>query len=198
MSAPNIGIGRIAIPYTVSGLTHVSRMYVTGLALVGSTWEIDVRPTPGGAIDWADAAESLANAMSSMLATGVTPGTALLEEYSSTGWLPRATAAVTFPNLSGSTATASQLTLTLRDTAFKRPKFVLMEVNNPGPLKFTNPTAGGANLDAFFAEFLNVGVTANRPWFVMTNMHESYLQEEPFVSATITYNRKLRRARGLA
>jgi len=198
MSGPLLGIGRITIPYTVSGQTHVLRMYVNNPTLAGSTWEIDVRPSVGGTIDWADAAESLANAMSSMLATGVTPGSALLEEYSSTGWLPRDTATVTFPNLTGSSALASQFTLSLRDSNFTRPKIVLMEVNNPGPLKFTAPDAGGANVDAFVAEFLNTGVTTNRPWFVMANMHGHFLQEEPFISATITYNHRMRKVRGLA
>lgn len=198
MSGPSLGIGRITIPYTVSGLTHELRMYVTNPTLSGSDWVIDVRPSVGGTVDWADAAESLANAMSHVLATGTTPGTALLEEWSVTGWLARATAAVTFPNLTGGANLATQVTLTLRDTNFTRPKIVLMECNNPGPLKFTNPTAGGANFDAYFAEFLNVGVTTNRPWFVMVNQHEFFLQESPFVSATVTYNRKLRRARGLA
>lgn len=198
MSGPSLGIGRITIPYTVSGIEHVLRMYVSNPSLAGSTWEIDVRPSVGGTIDWADAAESLANAMSSMLATGVTPGTALLEEYSSTGWLPRDTATVTFPNLTGGTSLATQVTLTLRDSNFTRPKIVLMEVNNPGPLKFNAPDAGGANFDAYFAEFLNTGSTANRPWFVMTNQHGFFLQESPYISATVTYNAKLERARGLA
>jgi len=198
MSGPLLGIGRITVPYTVSGRTHSLRMYVNSPTLAGSTWEIDVRPSVGGTIDWADAAESLANAMSSMLATGVTPGTALLEEYSSTGWLPRDTATVTFPNLTGSSSLASQFTLSLRDSNFTRPKIVLMEVNNPGPLKFTAPDAGGANVDAFVAEFLNTGVTTNRPWFVMANMHGHFLQEEPFISATITYNHRMRKVRGLA
>lgn len=198
MSGPSLGIGRITVPYTVSGLTHVLRMYVANPTLAGSTWEIDVRPSVGGTIDWADAAESLANAMSSALATGVTPGTAVLEEYSSTGWLPRATAAVTFPNLSGNVNLAAQMTVTLRDSNFTRPKIVLMEHNQPAPTKFTSPTGGSGGADAFIAEFLNTGSTANRPWFVMTNQHGFFLQESPFVSFTTTYNRKLRRARGLA
>lgn len=198
MSGPSIGIGRITIPYTVSGLNHVSRMYVTQPALAGSVWEIEVRPSVGGNIDWADAAEALANCMSSALPTGATPGTALLEEYSATGWLPRSTAAVTFPNLAGSANLAMQITLTLRDSNFTRPKQVLMEGNQVAPAKYTTPTGGAGGLDGYIAEFLNTGSTANRPWFVMTNQHGFFLQESPFVSVTLTFNRKLRRARGLA
>jgi hypothetical protein len=173
-------------------------MYVTQPSLAGSTWEIDVRPSVGGTIDWADAAESLANCMSSALPTGATPGKAVLEEYSVTGWLARATAAVTFPNLSGSANLAMQITLTLRDSNFTRPKQVLMEGNQVAPAKFTSPTGGAGGLDAYIAEFLNTGSTANRPWFVMTNQHGFFLQESPFISVTLTFNRKLRRARGLA
>lgn len=198
MSGPSLGIGRITIPYTVNGLTHVSRMYVSNPSLAGSTWEIDVRPSVGGTIDWADAAEALANCMSSALATGTTPGTALLEEWSSTGWLLRDTATVTFPNLSGSTNPAMQITLTFRDSNFTRPKQVLMEGNQVAPVKYTSPTAGPGGLDGYISEFLNTGTTVNRPWFVMTNQHGFFLQESPFISARLTFNHKLERARGLA
>jgi hypothetical protein len=198
MSEPTSGVGRITIPYTVSGLSHVLRMYTDHPTLAGSDWMIPVRPSVGGTIDWADAAESLANAMSSALPTGTTVGAALLEEYSATGWLPRATATVTMPNLSGNASLAAQVTLTLRATDFTRPKVVLMETNQAVPFHYDSPTAGAGGLDAFIAEFLNVGVTANRPWFVQTTMHGLFVQESPFVSVGGTYNRKLRRARGLA
>jgi hypothetical protein len=88
--------------------------------------------------------------------------------------------------------------LTLRDSNFTRPKQVLMEGNQVAPAKFTSPTGGAGGLDAYIAEFLNTGSTANRPWFVMTNQHGFFLQESPFISVTLTFNRKLRRARGLA
>jgi len=198
MSGPSTGIGRITQPYTVSGLTHVCRMYVANPTLSAGTWRIDANPLVGGNADWADAADSFAATLSYMLATGVTPGTALLEEYSATGWLPRDTHTTTFPNLSGSTSQASQLTLTLRDSNFTRPKIVLMEVNNPGPLKFNNPGDGGANVDDFIEEFLASGSLSVRPYHMMVNQHEFFLQDDPFVSATITYNHRIRKARGLA
>jgi len=198
MSGPVLGIGRITVPYTVSGLTHVSRMYVANPTLSGSDWVIDLRPSLGGTTVWGAAAEGFAQTLSYLLATGTTPGTAFLEELSSTGWLLRATGSVTFPNLSGSANLASQHTLTVRDSNFTRPKIVVMEINNPGPAKYTSPTAGGANFDGFFGEFLSTGSISVRPWEVMTNGHGFHLQTAPFVSGTITYNRKLRRARGLA
>lgn len=198
MSGPTLGIARITQPYTVSGLTHVCRMYCTNPQLVAGVWRVDARPSLGGDANWEAVADSFAATLSYMLATGVTPGTALFEELSSTGWLPRDTHTTTFPNLSGSTATASQMTLTLRDTNFTRPKIVLMEVNNPGPLKFTSPGAGGANVDDFIEEFTSAGSLSANPYAMMVNQHEFFLQDSPFVSATITYNRKIRRARGLA
>lgn len=198
MSGPSIGIGRITVPYTVVGLTHACRMYVSNPTLSGGQWVIDQRPGAGTPILWSAAASDLAAAMSSCLATGVTPGTALLEEFSATGWLPRDTAAVTFPNLSGNTNAASQLTITFRDTNFTRPKIVLMEHNQTAPTKYTSPTGGAGGLDAMIGEFLSTGSGTARPYLVMTNQHEFFLQTSPFVSVTTTYNRKLRRARGLA
>lgn len=198
MSGPTTGIGRITIPYTVSGLTHVCRMYVKNPTLTSGNWNIDIIPSTGGVAVWTAAAQGFADHMSSALATGTTPGTALLEELSGTGWLPRDTAAVTFPNLSGSATLASQITLTLRDVNFTRPKIVLMEGNQAPPNKYTSPTGGPGGLDNFIDGFLGSSVTSGRPWFFMVNQHEHFLLDNSFVSVTLTYNRKLRRARGLA
>ena len=198
MSGPSTGIGRITQPYTASGLTHVCRMYVDNPTLSGANWVIDANPSVGGTPVWTDAADSFAAALSYVLATGVTPGTAILEEYSATGWLPRDTHTTTFPNLSGNTNFAAQITLTLRDSLFTRPKIVVMEPNQVAPAKFTSPTGGAGGLDSFIAEFLSTGALAVRPYHVMCNQHGFFLQTNPFVSVTLTFNRKLRRARGLA
>lgn len=198
MPTPEIGMGRITVPYTVSGLTHVCRMYVANPTLSGADWVIDARPSVGGTLPWDDAAEHLSQTISSILATGTTPGTAVLEEYFSTGWVPRATASVTMPNLAGSANLAAQMTLSLRDTNFTRPKIVVMEGNQVSPSKITTPTGGAGGMDAFVAEFLSTGTLGARPWIVMVNMHGFFLETNPFISATWTYNRKLRRARGLA
>lgn len=198
MSGPVTGIGRITIPYTVTALTHECRMYVWNPTLAGSQWNIDIRPDVGGVADWTLAAQGLADAISFLLATGVTAGTASLEELSGTGWLPRDTTTVTLTNLAGSSSLATQATLTLRDENFTRPKIVVMEINQAGPFKLTSPAAGGANFDGFIDAFLGTSSVAQRPWFFMVNQHGHFLLDNSFVSTTVTYNRKLRRARGLA
>jgi hypothetical protein len=158
-------------------------MYVSNPTLSGSTWVVDFHPTVGGTSNWASAAQGLADHISFNLGTGTTPGTALLEEYSVTGWLPRDTTTVTFPNLASSPQLASQATLTLRAMDFTRPKIVVMEGNFTPPAKINSPTGSS---------------TSGRPWEFMTTMHGIFLLVESFVSATATFNRKLRRARGLA
>jgi hypothetical protein len=198
MSGPTIGIGRITIPYTVDGLAHVSRMYVSEPTLSGSDWVVSLRPSVGGTLPWDDVAEHFSQTLSYILETGTTVGSALLEEYSATGWLPRATASVSMPNLSGNANIAAEAVLTLRDSNFTRPKIVVMEHNQVAPTKFTSPTGGAGGLDSFIAEFLSTGTLGGRPWVAMVNQHGFFLSESPFVSVTTTYNRKLRRARGLA
>jgi len=84
MSGPALGIGRITIQYTVSSFPHVCRMYVTNPTLSGADWVVDARPSVGGTLPWDDAAEHLSQTISHILPTGTTPGTALLEELSST------------------------------------------------------------------------------------------------------------------
>ena len=198
MSEPTIGVGRITIPYVATGLEHVCRMFVDNPTAAGSTYNISLHPSIGGTADWTNAAQGLADALSSALATGVTPGTALLEEYSATGWIPRDTVTVTFPNLSGNTALASQITLTLRAMDFTRPKIVLMECNQDPPFKYNTPTGGPGGLDGMIDPFLGSSSVSSRPWAFMVTMHGIFLLEEDFVSVTGTFNRKLRRARGLA
>jgi len=197
MSGPVLGIGRITVPYTVSGLTHVSRMYVANPTLSGADWVVDLRPSLGGTTVWGAAAEGFAQTISYLLPTGTTAGTAFLEELASTGWLLRATGSVTFPNLAGNANLAAQAILTLRDSNFTRPKIVVAEHNQLAPSKFTSPTGGAGGMDGFVNEFLSSGSISVRPWEVMTNGHGFHLATNPFISVTTTYNRKLRRARGL-
>ena len=198
MSSPSIGIGRITIPYTVDSLNHRTRMYVDNPTLSGSDWVINKRPSVGGTVDWKDAANDLASAISYVLGTGATPGTALLEEYAATGWLPRDTFAVSFPNLAGTHNLATEMTLSLRDSNFTRPKIVVLETAHVAPRKFTSPTGGAGNQDNMIAEFLSTHVGAAAPWVTMVNQHGFFLQENPFISFTTTYNEKLERARGFA
>lgn len=198
MSEPTIGIGRITIPYTVSGLEHVCRMFVENPTAAGADYNIGLHPSIGGVADWETAAQSFADALSYSLATGVTPGTAVLDEYTATGWIPKATVAVTFPNLSGNSALAGQITLTLRAMDFTRPKIVLMEPNQALPFKYNTPTGGPGGLDGLIDPFLGSSSVSGRPWAFMTTMHGFFMLVDDFISVTGTYNRKLRRARGLA
>lgn len=198
MSEPTIGVGRITIPYTASGLNHVARMYVANPTLTGAVYNIDNRPSLGGTVLWSTAAQHFAETLSNILATGVTPGTALLEEYFSTGWIPLATATVTFPNLSGNVLVAGEMIMTLRASDFTRPKMVTMEHNQIAPFKTTSPTGGAGGQDAYVSQFLSTGTLGARPWIVMTTMHGVHLATNPFISFTTTFNRKLRKARGLA
>jgi hypothetical protein len=172
-------------------------MYVSNPTLSGSDWVISKRPSIGGTGVWSAAASVLAATISHLLPTGTTAGTAILEEYSPTGWLPRDTAAVTLPNLAGNAALAGQFTLTLRDSNFSRPKIVLMEINQVLPLHLESPTEGGSPMDAFINEFTVSASVGDNPHWYMVNMHDHFLLDESFVAGSGTYNKKLRRARGL-
>jgi hypothetical protein len=173
-------------------------MYVANPTLVGMDYLIDKRPSNPGAESWQTAAQHLAETVSFILPTGTTPGTALLEEFTGVAWIPLATVSVTFPNLAGGVNLASQLTLSLRDSNFTRPKVVVMEQNQGAPFKTVSPTGGSGGADSFVAEFTSGGTLGARPWIVMVNQHGFFLATAPFISFTTTYNRKLRRARGLA
>jgi hypothetical protein len=198
MSTPTIGIGKITIPYTVSGLTHEVSMYVDAPTLTGGTYLINKRPSIGGTSNWVSAAEDFAKAISYVLPAATTWGNAVLSEYFSTGWVPVASTVVTMPNLTGSPALAGQLTMTLRAADFTRPKIVIMEGNSAPPFKTTSATGGTPAQDSFVAEFQSGGALSFLPWVFMTTMHGQFLLTNPFISFTATFNRKMRRARGFA
>lgn len=198
MPEVTVGVGRIKIPYTVNGLDHELHMYVSNPTLSGATWEIGINPTFGGTSNWATAAQGLADHMSYALGTGTTPGTALLQEWSTTGWITHTSASVTFPNVSGSQILATQITVTLRALDNSRPKIVLMEGNQAAPFHTLSPTGGAGGMDSFIDGFLGTSLTAARPWFYMVTMHGIFLNVSSFVAVTTTYNRTMRKARGLA
>lgn len=189
--------GRITIAYVYSGFTHKCRGFVRGLAPVGGSYNINSRTLDANDIVWTDAASALAGAMSNILTTSHTYAGATLEQWDGTVWVPRAVSSPT-PGLSAGTVyPATQVTVVLRDLNLKKVKIVVMETNEISPQHFVAGTAGDTNFDNFLAPFLSSTATA-APFNWLVGRGNQYLNVAPFVGATVTLNRKLRRRRGLA
>lgn len=198
MPTPITGQGRISIPYTVTGLVHTAQYYVAAPTLAAGVYSIPLRPSVGGAATFAVCADALAANMSITLEIGTTAGDAVLSIFDGTLWNPVASEVVGLTQLVGTATLASQLTVTLRDEQFHHIKPTVMECNQPTPNHFESATGGSPSLDGFIQEFTQNFTFPTPPFYFVQSIWGQYIRVSPFVATTITYNRKLRKARGLA
>lgn len=198
MPTPITDRGKIVITYVVSGLTHTFTMFTGEPVLTAGVWRIPARPSTGGTADWGDAADSLAEAMSNMLDTGATAGGAVLYKYDGVLWNPLDTESVTFPNVAGSPKLAAQYTAVFRDEGFHLMKPTIMEGNETVPSHFVSSTGGGTSWDNWLLEWTVAHTLPVAPYDMAQSIWGEHVRNESFVSGTSTYNRVLRKARGLA
>jgi len=200
MSTTLAALGRITIAYQVdSTFTHKLRAYVRNPQLVGSTWMINTRTTDSNDLDWAGAANGLMETLTYLMSLASLFGAALLETRSGSVWQPRATAAFSRTHHgSGTLQPASQFTLTLRDTLFRKVKVVVLDGIYPGLAKSTDPNAGIGASDSFNAQFQSTYTVGGGPYTWLVGRGNTYLAVNPVVSWVAATNRKIRRARGLA
>ena len=199
MSVTIVASGRIVASYAVDGLNHKAHAYVRNAQLVGSSWMINSRATDSNDKLWSNAAQGFMDALSVILKTANTTwGDASLETYAGGIYTVRATATITPVGANDQLVLASQSTLVLRDTSFNKVKVEVMEAGTPTPFHTTSKTGGNATVDLFVSYFTADHGNTNDPYNWMVGRGNQYLNTSPFVGWTTTYNRKLRRARGLA
>lgn len=190
--------GRIVFPYTCSSQPHIFHMYVRNPQLVGGNWLINSRTTDANDTDWTAAADRIGHAWDYAVGTGTTYGVAQLQTRSGLVWTTVATHTVTPGALGGSITLTTQLTMTLRDTSFRKVKVDVMEGRAGYLFHTTDPLGGDATMDNFTNCFcIGTGHAAD-PFNVMVGRGNAYLTVNPFVALTVCPNRKLRRARGYA
>lgn len=198
MATPLIPTARIRFPTVEGGLTHVSHFYVRNATAVGSTWNINTRATDANDLDWVNAAQGLADALSYAYGTARTAGAVSLEQLSGGVWVPLAFTTVTLTNKVGGGLDAEQITMTFRDKTNKKVKVIILEGNQAPPQHLVDPAAGDANFDNLIKQFMSTFTVTNAPYNWLVGRNNQYLATSPFVAATVTLNRKVRRARGLA
>lgn len=193
-------VGRIVIPYTVSGLTHTLHAYVRNPQLVGGNWLINSRATDANDTDWTDAAEALEYCISYVMDDAAVFGTQVLETLEDNAWIPRASNTYPNANGSGTAIEGSQATFVFRDVTFRKVKIVVMEGITSIPAHATTINTAYTNpWDLMLREFTPAHTISTSPYTWLVGRANQYLNAgSPFVSWTTTYNRKVRRARGLA
>lgn len=200
MSQPLLATGRIVMPLTTSGLTHAYHAYVRNIQVGGSTYKVNTRTTDSNDLNWETAAQAFFSATSYLSATdqGVS-GLILLQQLVSGVWQTISTYTPSGGfNGGGSVQPASQYTLWLRDSAYKPMKVVMLDTNQTPPQHFTIITGGDAASDNFVKQWLSTYTVTSAPYIWQVSRGDRYINTSAFVGSTVTLNRKVRRARGLA
>lgn len=198
MSTPLLATGRMKIPYTATGQNHVMHCYVRGLTLVGSDWMINSRTLDANDTLWTDALERMAVAFEQITSSAVDGGIAELQKLEDGVWITVDTQPFTLADQIGTMVAASQYTLTLRDRNNKHVKVVVMEHTVGTPTHSIAITGPGTQGGLFNAMFGASAANAADPYNWLVGRGNQFLATNPFIAATTTFNRKLRRARGFA
>lgn len=198
MPQPFNATAKIRWGYVIDGQSHRVSAYVKGLTLQGSQWFINSRTTDANDQLWTDAAEGLAAAYAHVLGTTTVGSVARLFQLINGVWVQRDASSPAMTPSGNSYVKASEICMTLQTTTFDKVKVFVLEGEESPQLKISSPTGGGTQMDLFCAEYTSSHVHAHAPYVWQVGRDNQYLAVNPFVSATVTLNRKLRRARGYA
>jgi hypothetical protein len=180
--------------YQISELTHVARSYVEIQVLAGAASTLAVR-SGGTPLLWTDAAARWVAQFGNILAAASTGMGVLLERFSGGVWLPVAAVSESLAG-DGALTPCSQITMTLRDSAFEKVKVVVMDTNEAAPQKLSTPTSGNGGFDAWIAEYIG-SVDDSSAYNWLKSRGDRFLLANPFVSVAVDLNDRVRRDRGL-
>lgn len=200
MAQPLLATGRIVFLYTVQGIQHHSIAYVRGLTQVGGVWQHNSRTLDANDQIWTDSVNGFFSSLSYLYSGSWSADAALLQQLSGTVWNPLDSATFTGTNHSTGSGWASglQSTLTLRDSAFKKMRVIAMEANFPGAYKSTSTNYFGDGRDDFIKQWTASNTVAHAPYIWQVSRGNRYTAAVSLISYVQAYNRKIRRARGIA
>lgn len=197
MAQPLLSNDRVTYQYVVDGLTHVQRVYCNRAADVGAVKKILCRDGVT-TLDWDVAAQGGWSDMSNVLPTSVLGPTMTLETLVGIVWQPVAIATGTGVGQATGLKPASQLTVVIRDTAFKFMRYVIME-HSGGYIGHSN-TGYGLNT---LTDLLMDGITgddadpAGLYQWMKSRGNRYILGTGAIAGATFDLNDKIKRTRHL-
>jgi hypothetical protein len=194
MSTPLSASYRLEFPYTSAGRPHKIRAYARIATLTPS---ITLEARDGATeIDWTLAAAQFADAMSEVMPSGSTFGTVTLQHKTGLVWVPIATTAVS-QSVAGTAMPATQVTMVLRTTTFKKIRWTMLDTNQAAPAHASGVPGSGV-IHGTAAFFYNTGSNdPSDPYFWQVGRDNQYLADASFVGWTVDLNDKVRRAAGL-
>lgn len=189
---------RLTTPYTALGASHKMRQYLDVVASADPTGYDVVDRLGAGGIGVSTAIEAMMTLYAPLFKAGQASfGTTDLEQRSGLSWNPIASFATTAtPTGVPSTAAGTQVTLSMRDTAFHKVRQIFLDGNVGGPQKFTSVSGGPASINAWADGFSQVQIAASaNPWLWVRGRSDLYVGS--FVSVVIADNDRTRRQHDL-
>lgn len=196
MSTPLVASSRFTIAYAITGATHKIRLYCRNAQLQGTDYYINSRTLDENDLLAESCAQRAVKAIAYMCASTTTFSDVLLEKFTGSQWVPVATYAPGTYTVAGFGNPASQITVTFRDKYFNHVKLVIMEGNQGANQHFSSLTGGDTYFDSMIPEFTSAVEATSSPYVWMVGRSNQFLATNPFIMATTTNNRKLRRMRG--
>jgi hypothetical protein len=199
MSNPIVAGYRIDFSYTVLGRSHHRREYcelqASGTDPTGyQVLQRDLTTVTGASVAIDDYWTMLSD---SYKAGDTVIGNALLEQRSGGVWLPLASYLSTIGLSTTPTWVASQLTITLRDTAFHKVRAIFLEGGFTPGGKTTTPVFGFANCTNVMKGFVGTLAGSVNPFLWVKSRSDLYLAVSPLVSGVSDLNDKVRRRAGV-
>lgn len=198
MAQPLLATNRVTFTFTVSGLNHVQRFYCERAAPLLGVEQLADRD---GIVtrDAQSCFDSGWQGIARVLGVLTTTATAILEEYSAPLWNPVAAFTVSAAGDQAADTPASQLTVVVRDTAFKKIRMTTME---PG-LGYAGHSNTGYGFNVSADQYIDSITGADTDTFGIYRWAKSrgdrfIMASGMIAGATLDFNDKLKRSRNLA
>lgn len=192
---PILPNGRLTINYSSNGIAHKLRMRCNWTTSVLVPFVL--QQASGSLIAVQDAADMVFTLIAPLYkAAQATMDGWQLDNYSGGAYLPLVTGstAVT-PSDTANTQVAQQVTITFRDPNYKKVRFIFFEQRQTPAAKYSYSQLGGSYLDLVnsILDETDAGIGS---WFC--GRGDTPINGLSYLSLVSSYNRKLRRRRGLA
>lgn len=188
MAQPFLATFRIYYPYHYEGRYHKGYQFCKA-HLIGSAYKIIDKSNND--LDPDDCAQRGKIWFSGLLPSTGYIGTPELQEKLGNIWVTRQALTITGASGGSSIFPGSQVTATLRDSAFNKVKLVCLDTNQTPPQRLTTTTGGDTYMDAALAPFLQEAADPADPFLWMVSRSNHYLNATPFVSVKVTLNSAL-------
>jgi hypothetical protein len=199
MSQPLLATFRMVINYRVAGVNHAWRGYC--FAPTPTVGAPDILQRDGvSVLDWTDAANYSWDQMRTLYNTGsIDSAQAVLEQFADPVWNP-----ISFHTLTGGGASsasqknAQQITYVLRDTAFFKLRFILLETVQGYTGHVGTGYGLGTDQNSFTEKLDGTETNVNAFWnWQKSRGNRYFLASGTVAGLTFDLNDKLKRRRGL-